>query len=87
MRVRVPECRKEFPSTSNRKSQILIQPISTEDESSITETAAIIEECAKDIGKEISEAKPYLPFDNQKLEFHLSDARRRYIFSESMNAH
>ena len=59
VRVRAPEYRKEFPSTSNRRSQILIQPISTEDESSIAGTAAIIEEYAKDIGKEIPEAKPY----------------------------
>ena len=49
MRVRAPECRKEFASTSNRRSQILIQPISTEDESSITGTAVVIEEYAKDI--------------------------------------
>ena len=81
MRVMAPEYRKDFPSTSNRRSQILIQPISTEDESSITGTAAIVEEYAKDTGKEIPEAKPYLLFDNQKLEFDLSDARRRYIFS------
>ena len=65
IRVRAPEYRKEFQNTSNRRSQILIQPISIEDKSSITGTAAIIEEYAKDTGNEIL-----------KLEFDLSDARR-----------
>ena len=87
LHISVPPYKKEFPATSNLKSRILIQPISTQDESSITGTAAIIEEFAKEIDKEIPDIKPYLLFDEQKLQFDLSEARQRYIFAVSMQHH
>ena len=87
MPISVPPPKKEFPSTSNRKSDILIQPISTEDKSSVTGTASIIEEFACEIRKKIPAVKPYLLFDEQKLQFDISEIRRRYIFAVSMQHH
>ena len=60
MPISVPPPKKEFPSTSNRKSDILIQPISTEDESSVTGTASIIEEFACEIRKKNTCSKTLL---------------------------
>ncbi len=42
---------------------------------------------AKYINKEIPETKPYLLFDELKLQFDLSEARQRYIFAKSMEHH
>ena len=87
MEVKVPECTKEFPATSNRKSEVLILPVSLQDESSITRVASIIEELSQILGIPMPEQENYLLFDPVKLSFDIQDARKRFIFLKSMEAH
>ena len=87
MEVKVPECTKEFPETSNRKSEVLILPVSLQDESSITGVSSIIEELSQILGIPMPEPENYLLFDPVKLSFDIEDARKRFIFLKSMEAH
>ena len=80
MEVRVPECTKKFPATSNRKSKVLILPVSLQDESSVTGVASIIEEVSQILGIPMPEQEIYLLFDPVKLSFDIEDARNKFIF-------
>ena len=87
MNVNVPVSSQECPEVSNEKSDILVLPISLQDESSTTGTASILEELAEILRIPLPDDKNYLLFDPVKLQFDIEDARRRFIFLKSMDAH
>ena len=75
-------------SNSNcQKSETLILPLSLEDNSTTTGTAAIIEEFGKEFGVSCQHAKEYLPFDEKGKTFDLAAAREHHRFLASLQAH
>ena len=62
-------------------------PISLQDGSSTTGTASILEELAEILKIPLPDDKNYLLFDPVKLQFDIEDARHRFIFLKSMDAH
>ncbi len=62
-------------SNSNcQKSETLILPLSLEDNSTTTGTAAILEEFGKEFGVPCQHAKEYSPFDERGKTFDLAGA-------------
>ena len=75
-------------SDSNcQKSETLILPLSLEDNSTTTGTAAIIEEFGKEFGVPCQHAKEYLPFDEKGKTFDLAAAREHHRFLATLHAH
>ena len=75
-------------SNSNcQKSETLILPLSLEDNSTTTGTAAIIEEFGKEFGIPCQHAKEYLPFDEKGKTFDLAAAQEHHRFLASLHAH
>ena len=69
------------------KSDTLILPLSLEDNSTTTGTAAIMEEFGKEFGISCDHAKVYLPFDDRNNEFDLNAAREHHVFISSLHEH
>ncbi|CAH1248585.1 Hypp8272 [Branchiostoma lanceolatum] len=71
-----------------RPSDITILPLSTENEATLTGTAIINEEFAREFNIPVERSNTkYLPFDENNLQFDISAARKRFEFKESLKQH
>ncbi|XP_078621279.1 uncharacterized protein LOC144887753 [Branchiostoma floridae x Branchiostoma japonicum] len=71
-----------------KQSDILILPLSTENEATLTGTACIDEEFAREFGIPIERSQTqYLPFNEHNIQFDITAARKRYEFNQSINQH
>ena len=66
---------------------ILVLPVSLQDESSTTNIASILETLPEILKIPLLIDKSYLSFDPVKLQFDIEDTRRRFIFLKSMDTH
>jgi hypothetical protein len=66
-------------------SDTLILPLSLEDNTTTTGTAAIMEEFRKEFGISCDHAKVYLTFDDRNNELHLNAGREHHVFISSLH--
>ena len=79
---------QSIKSNSNcQKSEMLILPLSLENNATTTGTAAIIEKFGKEFGVPCEHDKEYLPFDVKNQLFDLHAARQHHEFLASLNIH
>ena len=69
------------------KSDTLILPLSLEDNSTTSGTAAIMEEFGKEFGIPCDHAKVFLPYDDRNNKFDLNAAREHHVFISSLHEH
>ena len=69
------------------ESDTLILPLSLEDNSTTTGTAAILEEFGKEFDIPCDHAKVYLPFDDRNKTFDLKATREHHVFISSLHEH
>ena len=72
---------------SVKKTEVINLPLSLEDNSTLTGTAAIFEEFSKEFKIPSDESSAYLEFDNAKKKFDVKTARERYVFIKSLEKH
>ncbi|XP_066290643.1 uncharacterized protein [Branchiostoma lanceolatum] len=73
---------------NSKKTDILVLPLSTENEATLTGTACINEEFAREFNIPIERSvTKYLPFDENSINFDISLARKRYEFNLSIEQH
>ncbi|XP_078608074.1 uncharacterized protein LOC144880015 [Branchiostoma floridae x Branchiostoma japonicum] len=73
---------------NSKKTDILVLPLSTENEATLTGTACINEEFAKEFNIPINRSDTkYLPFDENSIQFDISLARKRFEFHQSIEQH
>ena len=68
-------------------SDTLILPLSLEDNSTTTGTAAILEEFGKEFDIPCGHAKVYLPFDGRNKTFDLKATREHHVFISLLHEH
>ena len=64
----------------DKKSEVVILPLSLEDNSTINGTASILEEFGKEFGITCSHDTCFLPFNENTKTFDLKEARSRFEF-------
>ncbi|XP_078591192.1 uncharacterized protein LOC144870649 [Branchiostoma floridae x Branchiostoma japonicum] len=72
---------------NSKKTDIVILPLSTENEATLTGTACINEEFGKEFNIPIKRSDKYLPFDENNIQFDISVARKRFEFNKSIEQH
>ena len=78
---------KKRSSSEIVESNILILPISTENEGSKTGTASVLNEFCADFGITQTKDERYLKYDNVNIKFDLKNARERHIFLTELKHH
>ena len=86
-RITIPPRHVEYPKTAFIPAEMMMLPLSLEDECLTCGTASILQEFRKEFGIPGSKLDSYLPFDKKKKEFDLSAARERYLFYQWMDEH
>lgn len=70
------------------KTNVVTLPLSLEDNSTLTGTAAVLEEFGKEFNLPCSnDSGMYIEFDRTKKEFDIKSARERYVFTKSLEEH
>ena len=75
------------PEDSNEKSNVVILPLSLEDNSTITGTASILEEFGSEFGIICSHDTCFLPFNDDTKTYDLKEARSRFEFLTLLEKH
>jgi ankyrin repeat protein len=82
----VSEFCKNMQSTD--KTDVVTLPLSLEDNSTLTGTAAVLEEFGKEFSLPCAkDPRIYIEFDRTKKEFDIKSARERYVFIKSLEEH
>ena len=79
----VPKISEEYPKSST-KSNIMILPLSIEDESLRTGTACVMREFSQDLDIPLKKSDQYVIYSAQSGKFDLHSARERYRFYQEM---
>ena len=77
---------QEYPESS-KKANIMILPLSIEDESLTTGTASVMREFANDLNIIICRSDDILMYNMHNKKFNIQGARERYIFYKKMDYH
>lgn len=83
--VQVPAMVK--PTCNSKKSDVVILPLSLEDNSTITGTASILEEFGTEFGISCNHDTSFLPFNENTRTFDLKEARSRFEFLKLLEKH
>lgn len=83
--IKVPDMVK--PEGSNEKSNVVILPLSLEDNSTITGTASILEEFGSEFGISCNHDICFLPFNDNTKTYDLKEARSRFEFLTLLEKH
>ena len=83
--IQVPEMIN--PQSSNAKSDVVILPLSLEDNSTITGTACILEEFGKEFSISCNHDTCFLTFNDNTKTFDLKEARNRFEFLTLLEKH
>ena len=83
--IQVPEMIN--PQSSNAKSDVVILPLSLEDNSTITGTACILEEFGKEFSISCNHDTCFLTFNDNTKTFDLKEARSRFEFLTLLEKH
>ena len=82
----VPKTSEEYAESST-KSNIMILPLSIEDESLTTGTACVMREFSQDLDIPLKKSDQYVIYSVQSGKFDLHSARERYRFYQEMEYH
>jgi hypothetical protein len=85
-RIIVPKVKREYPESSNQ-SNVMILPLSIEDESLTTGTACVMREFAQDLDIPLNKSEQYVTFSTRTEKFDFHSARERYKFYQEMEYH
>jgi hypothetical protein len=85
--ISVPLVQPEYPEISRVKTQVMILPLSLEDEVQTCGTANVLKEFAKDLNIKCSKNTEYIVFNEKNNKFDIKAARERYIFYKEMEQH
>ena len=77
---------QEYPESS-KKANIMILPLSIEDESLTTSTASVMREFSKDLDIIVRKSNDLPMYNTQNRKFDIQGARERYIFYKEMDYH
>lgn len=69
------------------KTDVINLSLSLEDNSTLTGTAAILDNFAEEFGIYHEKGNEYIEFDKTKKEFDIKSARERYFFMKSLQLH
>ena len=69
------------------KTDVINLSLSLEDNSTLTGTAAILDNFAEEFGIYHEKGNKYIEFDKTKKEFDIKSARERYFFMKSLQLH
>jgi hypothetical protein len=78
-RIIVPKVKREYPESSNQ-SNVIILPLSIEDESLTTGTACVMQEFAQDLDIPLNKSEQYVTFSTRTEKFDFHSVRERYKF-------
>ncbi|CAB4003461.1 Hypothetical predicted protein [Paramuricea clavata] len=82
-----PLVQPEYPEISSVKTQVMILPLSLEDEVQTCGTANVLKEFAKNLNIKCSKNTEYIVFNEKNNKFDIKAARERYIFYKEMEQH
>jgi hypothetical protein len=85
-KVKPPSMQECSVSSQTTKSKIVNLPLSLENNSTLTGTAAIFEEFGREFSIPCLHASA-IPFDRSEKKFDLMSARNQFDFMKSVNAH
>lgn len=85
--IQVADVLKPSVDSSYKSSDVVILPLSVEDNSTINGTASILEEFGKEFGIDCKHQTSFLPFDENKKVFDLKASRNRYEFITHLEEH
>lgn len=78
---------KPHSTGSNKKSDVVILPLSLEDNSTINGTASILEEFGHEFSISCNHDTSFLPFNENSKTFDLKEARSRFEFLKLLEKH
>ncbi|CAB3996362.1 Hypothetical predicted protein [Paramuricea clavata] len=85
--IQVADVLKPSVDSSYKSSDVVILPLSVEDNSTINGTASILEEFGKEFGIDCNHQTSFLLFDENKKVFDLKASRNRYEFITHLEEH
>lgn len=77
----------EYPQNAGKKTDIMILPLSIDDETTTCGTASILQNYAKEFDLPCAPSTNYIPKDHTTGKFNLLAARERYIFYQGLKDH
>lgn len=84
--IYVPLVQPEYPENSRVKRQVMILPLSLEDEVQTCGTASVLKEFAKDLNIKCLKMNDIV-FNKEQNKYDIKAARERYIFYKEMEQH
>ena len=77
----------EYPQNAGKKTDIMILPLSIDDETTTYGTASFLQNYAKEFDLPCAPSTNYIPKDHTTGKFNLLAARERYIFYQGLKDH
>ena len=78
--VNVPKQEYDYPQNAGKKAEIMILPLSINDETTTSGTASILQNYSKEFGLQCERSSNYIPKGHMTGKFNLSAARERFLF-------
>lgn len=85
--VNAPKQEYDYPQNAGRKAEIMILPLSIDDETTTSGTASILQNYSKEFGLQCERSNSYIPKDHMTGKFNLSAARERFLFYQGLKYH
>ena len=85
--VNVPKQEYDYPQNAGKKAEIMILPLSIDDETTTSGTASILQNYSKEFGLQCERSSNYIPKDHTTGKFNLSAARERFLFYQGLKYH
>lgn len=85
-KIPIRTAKPKVSDTASNKTEVLILKLSTENSSTKTGTANIVNQFAKEFSLPLKENKSFLP-QNHDMTFAIDDARRRFLFDCELKEH
>lgn len=85
--VNVPKQEYDYPQNAGKKAEIMILPLSIDDETTTSGTASILQNYSIEFGLQCERSSNYIPKDHMTGKFNLSAARERFLFYQGLKYH
>lgn len=83
----IPKQAYEYPENAGKKTDLMILPLSIDDEATTCGTASILQNYSKEFNIHCAPSSNYIPKDRTTGKFNLSAARERFIFYQGLKDH
>ena len=87
LKLKVPKINVEYPETAFKQANVVITPISLEDEVLTCGTASVQEKFAEEPEIPCQTSQSYFPFNESTHSFDIKSARERYNFYQWLEEH